>query len=346
MTSKWKSRRIEEALRRRPRVFVHEMLDPSGESLNWLEGKGVEVKRGVPTWGEVFFSEDELIEASRGYPAIMGASTHRVTRRVIEALPDLAFISKFGIGVDSIDMRAATDNGVLVTNTPIEENVEAVADYTVGAMLYLLKQFGYYTTSRLAGGGWRTADAWGSFLWGKKVGLVGFGRIGKAVGRRLQGWDVELLVHDPFVDIGKSEGLGATLVSFEELLCESDVISLHALANESNHHMINGNTLKLVKPSAVLINSARGALVDLDALYECLVEERIAGVALDAFETEPPPIHHPIFQHPKVLATPHSSAWVYETFVKIGETGAQNLWTAFSGDVPKYAVNASELLRR
>lgn len=345
MTTSWQSRRIEAALQRPPNVFVHELLDPSGESLKWLEAKGVEVKRGVPTWGEVFFSEDQLIEESRGYLSLMGASTHRITRRVIESLPDLAIVSKFGIGVDSIDMRAATDNGVLVTNTPIEENVEAVGDYTIGAMLYLLKQFGFYTSSRLARGGWRTADAWGAFLWGKKVGLIGFGRIGRAVARRLQGWDVDLLVHDPFVDAVDARGLGANLVSLEELLRESDVVSLHAVANDSNRHMINGDTLSWMKPTAILINSARGALVDLDALYESLRDGRIAGAALDAFETEPPPIHHPIFQHPRVLATPHSSAWVYETFVKIGETGAQNLWSAFSGAVPEYAVNAAELLR-
>jgi D-3-phosphoglycerate dehydrogenase len=322
------------------------MLDPSHESLNWLEDRGVDVKRGVPTWGEDFFTEEQLIEEARGYRALMGASTHRITRRVIESLPDLAFISKFGIGVDSIDMQAATENGVLVTNTPITENVEAVADYTVGAMLYLLKQFGFYNSSRLANGGWRTGDAWGSFLWRKKVGLIGFGRIGKAVARRLQGWDVDLLVHDPFVDAAGIRTLGANAVSLEELLRESDIISLHTVANQSNHHMINDQSLRLVKPSSILINSARGALVDLDALNAALMDERLAGAALDAFETEPPPIHHPIFQHPRVLATPHSSAWVYETFVKLGETGARNLWSAFSGEVPEFAVNATDLLAK
>jgi D-3-phosphoglycerate dehydrogenase len=343
---RWQSPRIEAALAQPPNVFVHEMLDPSHESLTWLEERGVDVKRGVPTWGEDFYTEDELIEEALGYRALMGASTHRITRRVIESLPDLAFISKFGIGVDSIDMQAATDNGVLVTNTPIQENVEAVGDYAVGAMLYLLKQFGYYTSSRLASGGWRTGEAWGSFLWGKKVGLIGFGRIGKAVARRLQGWDVELLVHDPFVDGADVRARGGTPVSFEELLRDSDIISLHTVANASNRHMINDQTLALVKHSAILINSARGALVDLDALNAALIDDRIAGAALDAFETEPPPIHHPIFQHPRVLATPHSSAWVYETFVKIGETGARNLWSAFSGEIPEYAVNATDLLAK
>ncbi len=344
MTTSWQSARITTALQGPPRVFVHEMLDPSHQSLDWLESQGVEVKRGKPTWGEVFFTEDELIEQAKGFPALMGASTHPITRRIIESLPELAFISKFGIGVDSIDMQAATENGVLVTNTPIAENVEAVADYTVGAMLYLLKQFGYYTPARLVTGGWRTADAWGSFLWKKKIGLIGFGRIGRAVAKRLSGWDVELLVYDPFIEAAQISAMGGTSVTLEQLLSEADVISLHTVANESNRHMINEQTLKLVKPNAILINSARGALVDLDAAYAALVGETLAGIALDAYETEPPPIHHPIFQHPRVLATPHSSAWVYETFAKIGETGARNLWSAFSGEIPEYSVNAATLL--
>ena len=325
-----------------PSVFVHEMLDPSGDSLRWLESKGVRVDRGQPTWGEDFFSEDELIERGRGHVALMGASIHRITERVLTELPEVAFISKYGIGVDSIDVEVATRLGVLVTNTPIAENWDAVAEYTVAAMLALRKQLLFYTTERIRQGGWRTTDAWSDFLRHRVIGLVGFGRIGRGVARRLQGWDCEFLVCDPYLAQDEVEH---ELVDLENLLSRSDVISLHALATAETHHMIDARALELVKPNAVLINSARGALVDTDALYDALVDGRLAGAAMDAYESEPPAIDHPVFRLPNLIATPHSSAWVEETFEAIARTGAENLWEGLSGVRPPFAVNAEVLDR-
>lgn len=338
-------RRAAKALQRgisTPTVFVHEMLDPSGRSLSWLEGKGVRVLRGCPTWGGKFLTEDELIERGRGSVALMGASTHPITARVLESLPEVAFLSKYGIGVDSIDMEAASRLGVLVTNTPIAENWDAVAEYTVAAMLALHKQLLYYTAERLRSGGWRTVEAWSRFLRGATVGLIGYGRIGRGVARRLQGWDARVVVHDPYLDPAAVEH---PLVALEELLRTADVISLHCVATAETHHIIDAHALELVKPGTILINSARGALVDLDALYDALERGHIAGVAMDAYESEPPPIDHPIFRLPNVIATPHASAWVEETFEAIARTGAENLWQALSGEVPQFAVNRGALCR-
>jgi D-3-phosphoglycerate dehydrogenase len=321
-------------------VFVHEILDPSGRSLTWLEEQGVRVVRGEETWAAAHLDEDALIERGGGHVALMGASTNPITRRVIEGLPDLAFISKYGIGVDSIDMAAADEHGVLVTNTPVPENIEAVAEYTVAAMLALRKQLLFYTTERMREGGWRTPDAWGDFLWRKTVGYVGFGRIARAVARRLQGWDMTSLVYDPFIEVQEP---GIRQTSLEELLAESDVITLHAVASPANRHLIDEAALRLVKPSAVIINSARGSLMDLDAVHRAMLEGRLAGVALDAYEHEPPEIDHQLFLLPNVLATPHASAWVRETFQRISDCGAENLAAALRGDVPDNAVNPQVL---
>jgi D-3-phosphoglycerate dehydrogenase / 2-oxoglutarate reductase len=335
------SRRALEARERgdAPSVFVHEMLDPSGASLAWLEQQGVKVERGCPTWGTKFLTEDELIARGRGHVALMGASTHPITARVLESLPEVAYISKYGIGVDSIDMEAATRLGVLVTNTPIAENWEAVAEWTVAAMLALRKQFLFYTTERLRQGGWRTADAWSRFMRGSTVGIVGLGRIGRSVVQRLRGWNCRLIAHDPYVE----DGGEVEMVSLEQLLRESDVISLHPLLTAETRHMINRESLSLVRDGAVLVNSARGGLVDLDAVDEALRSGRLAGVAMDAYATEPPPVEHPVFTNQNVIATPHASAWVEETFEAIARTGAENVHAALSGEMPRFAVNPEVL---
>lgn len=334
------SRRVAAALQQDRSVFVHEILDPSGRSLRWLEERGVKVQRGIETWSGSRLSETELIAGASGHVALMGASTNPVTRHVIESLPDLAFISKYGIGVDSIDMAAATEHGVLVTNTPVAENIEAVAEYTIAAILALRKQLPYYTTDRLRSGGWRTPDAWGGFVWRTTIGLVGYGRIARAVARRLQGWDVRILTYDPFVT--PNDGW-ATGVSLTELLTSSDVVSLHAVATPENRHLIGASELAQMKPSALLINSARGSLVNLDALHDALEAGGIAGAALDAFDTEPPDVSHAVFGHGNVIATPHASAWVRETFQTISDVGAENLWNALNGTPPEFVVNPQVL---
>jgi D-3-phosphoglycerate dehydrogenase len=321
-------------------VFAHELLDPSGSSIAWLEEQGVRVQRGCPTWGDSFLSEDELIARGGGYTALMGASTHPITARVLESLPDVAYLSKYGIGVDSIDMEAANRLGVLVTNTPIPENWEAVAEYTVATMLALSKQLLFYTADRIRAGGWRTELAWSRFLRHKTVGIVGYGRIGRSVARRLAGWDCRIVVCDPYLDPATVDH---DVLPLEALLRESDVISLHCVVTPETRHMIDEAALALVKPGTILVNSARGALVDLDAVHDALVSGRLGGAAMDAYESEPPPVDHPIFTLPNVIATPHASAWVEETFEAIARTGAENLWEALSGALPRFGVNPEVL---
>ena len=325
-------------------VFVHELLDPDGASLRWLESRGVQVERGCPTWEGLFLTEDELIDRAKGYPALMGASTHKITRRVMEALPDLAFVSKYGIGVDSIDMDSARRLGILVTNTPVPENWEAVAEYTVAVMLALQKQLLFYTTERLRSGGWRVDTAWSRPVRHSTVGLVGLGRIGRSVAQRLSGWGARIIAHDPYVDADEAAHLGVEVVDLDTLLAVSDVVSLHCVLTAETRHMINARTLRAMKPSAILINSARGGLVDLDALASALAGGRLAGTAMDSFESEPADVTHPVLALPNVIATPHASAWVEETFRAIAQAGAENVFAALTGATPPFMVNG-EVLR-
>lgn len=334
--------RLEQA-RDLPRsVFVHEILDPTGRSLDYLEERGVTVVRGEPTWAAAHLDEDELIDRGRGHVALMGASTNRITRKVIEALPELAYISKYGIGVDAIDVAAATEHGVLVTNTPVIENIEAVAEYTVAAILSLKKQLMFYSTERMRNGGWRTPDAWGEFVWRSTVGFVGFGRIARAVARRLQGWDVEIVVYDPYVTLDEP---GVRQASLDEVLAAADILTIHAVATPENRHLVGEPEIRALKPGAVIVNSARGSLLDLDAAHRALQDGHLGGLALDAYEHEPPEIDHPIFELPNVLATPHASAWVRETFQSISDVGASNLWAAMEGGELHNVVNPDVLSR-
>jgi D-3-phosphoglycerate dehydrogenase / 2-oxoglutarate reductase len=320
-------------------VFVHELLDPSGHSIEWLESRGVAVTRGHPTWVNPpqTFSEQELIERARGHIALMGASTHPITESIIDALPELRYISKYGRGVDSIDVEAASRRGILVCNTPIDSNFDAVAEHTIAAMLTLSKNLLYYTSERMSRGGWRTDEAWSQFLRSSTLGIIGFGRIGAAVAYRLRGWGIRIVAYDPYV---RNVPQDVELVGFEELLATSDFVSLHAVVTPETYHLIDEEALRLMRPGSYLINTARGGLMDIDAVHQALASGRLAGVAMDAYESEPPPTDHPIFRCENVIATPHTSAWTRQTFEEIAQVGAENLYSMLRGEVPAYCVNA------
>jgi D-3-phosphoglycerate dehydrogenase len=321
----------------RPRVFAFERTDPSDESLNWLEARGVEVTRGKAMWEKGFqrYSESEIIEAARGYVGVMGASGAYFTKKVLESLPDLRFISKFGVGVDSIDIAAATEKGILVSNTPVDTQASLVSEHAIAMMLALKKRLLDWTPSYMASGGWR-GDIFAGALAGATVGIIGFGRIGRGVAQRLAGWDVEILAYDPYL---KDEVTGVTLCDLSKLLCNSDIVTLHATPTAENHRMINREALARMKPGALLINTGRAALVDYAALRDALREERIGGAGLDVFETEPPDPGDLLFSLPNVLVTPHSATWVRQGMENVGWRAAKNMWAMLSGEGEASLVN-------
>ncbi|MGX8010082.1 hydroxyacid dehydrogenase [Mesorhizobium sp. ORM8.1] len=312
-----------------PRVFAFERIDPTDESTDWLRQQGVDVMLGRPMWETGFnrYSEDEIISAAQGFDGVMGASGAHFTRRVLDALPQLKYISKFGVGFDSIDIPAATEKGILVTNTPVDTQAVPVSEHAIALMMALNKRLTEWTPSFMAEGGWR-GDIFGTIVEGSTIGIVGLGRIGAGVAKRLAGWDVKILGFDPFL---KEAPTGVELCSLERLLAESDVVTLHAVPTPENHKLIDASALSKMKSNAILINTGRAWLVDYPALRTALREKRIAGAGLDVFETEPPSRSDPLFQMKNVVVTPHSAAWTLPGLKNMGWYGARNMWSMISG---------------
>jgi phosphoglycerate dehydrogenase-like enzyme len=266
--------------------------------LRRLEAAGLEVVRHIgPTGGKL--TEAELIDA---LPGVFGtlAGSEPYTARVFDRAADLRVVARWGVGFDAIDVPAATRHGVAVC-TAIGANHEAVADYALALMAAL--QRGVLENHRLlTAGQWRTEFRPG--LWRATVGIVGLGRIGRAVARRCRGFDMRILVHEPAPDMAAVRELGVELVSLETLLRQADLVTLHCPASPETHHLINRERLGLMKPTAHLINTARGPLVDEAALHDALQARRIAGAGLDVFEREPM-TRSPLFQLDNVLVSPH-----------------------------------------
>lgn len=319
------------------RALVFEQYEPTGKSLDWLRERGGDLTLGYALWQTPFwrYSEDEFIAAARGRIAVMGASGTRITRRVIEALPELRFISKFGIGTDSIDLDAATEHGVLVANTPEESQVTTVCEHAIALMLALKKQLLVWTPEFMRQSGWR-GTVFSSSMLGATVGIVGLGRIGRGVAERLAGWGVRILAYDPFVNGALS---GVTLTDLPMLLASSDVVTLHATPTAENRHLIDRPALARMKPTAILINTGRGSLVDYAALRQALASGAIAGAALDVYEREPPDPADSLFSMPNVICTPHVAAWTWDGVQNVGWHGARNLWAMVSGEGKADIVN-------
>jgi len=318
------------------RLFVYDRIDPTDASLDWLESKGVMITRGPALWQTVGrYSEDAIIAEASSHDAVMGASGARFTRRVIQALPQLRFISKFGIGVETIDIAAASERGVLVSNTADPLSIQAVAEHTLGFILGLRKNHLHWTAQYMQAGGWRPGY-FSDVLVGSKVGLIGLGRIAREVVKRLAGWDVIIQAYDPYVT---DPPPGVTMTDLPKLLAESDVVSLHAAPSGDNKHIINAAALSAMKPTAILINVGRAWLVDAAALRDALMNEQIAGAAVDVFDVEPPDPEDPLFKCHNAMFSPHAAAWTRSGLEHTGWNGARNLWAMMSGETCPHIVN-------
>jgi phosphoglycerate dehydrogenase-like enzyme len=242
-------------------------------------------------------STDELLALCHDAAGAI-ASTDPFTREVLRDSPGLRVIARVGVGIDSIDVAAATEMGVAIVTTP-GANDESVADHTLAMILAMLRRITVNDESVRAGEWNRTGPHSPRQLTGLTVGLVGFGRIGRQVARRLEGFDVELLVSDPIV--GHSD---PRCVALEELLARSDIVSLHCPLIPATHHLIDEAALHRMQPHAILVNTARGGVVDEGALIRALDGGVIAGAAIDAYEVEPPG-ESPLMAMTNVLLSPH-----------------------------------------
>ena len=286
---------------------------PSGpaEDLAPLAAAGHEVVIGRPLDqpGRRAFTEAELIELTRDADVILASHLDWITRGVMAASTRLKLVIVPFIGTDKIDIPAATELGVLVANSPTPENFIAVAEATIGLMVITLKRV-KHNEARLRRGEWARREDRGEFLFGKTVGLVGLGRVGTHVARRLVNWDVRLIGCDPYVSPDHAKNLGVTLVDFPTLLAEADVVTLHCVLTDETRLLIDEKALRRMKPSAILINTARGEVADEDAIARALTEGWIAAAAIDAFTLEPLPADSALrtVDPERLILTPHNIA--------------------------------------
>jgi phosphoglycerate dehydrogenase-like enzyme len=246
----------------------------------------------------------------------------------------LKVISRWGIGIDAIDLPAAAKQGVVVANTPGLLN-EAVADYAMGMLLAMARRIpqGWHL---LQGGQWESE--WGPDLGGKTLGLVGCGGIGQAVAKRAKGFDMRLIGFDPFPSQAAKD-FGIEFVPLDQLLAEADFVSLHSALTPDTRGLINETRLRTMKPSAMLINTARGAVIDESALARALKEGWIAGAALDVFVVEPLPGDHPLHAVPNLLLTPHQASLGYGSGAKVSMACADAVLDVQAGRKPRWVVN-------
>ena len=283
--------------------------------------------------------EDGVIAVLDGAEAaIVGVEPY--TARVLDSCPSLRILSRTGVGYDAIDVQAATAHGVIVTTTP-GTNHHSVAEAAIGLILAALRRTAF-ADRQMRTSGWNPRS-YGVELRGKTVGVVGTGLIGKEVVRRLQGWDVQILLSDVVQDPTLTERYGARYVELSDLLCESDVITLHAPLLPTTRHLIDEAALRSMKPTAYLVNTARGPLVDEAALARALAEGQIAGAAIDVFEVEPLPADSPLLKLDNVTLTQHVAGVTHESMRAMTAMAVDNVARVLRGEPPTSCVNPDAL---
>lgn len=280
--------------------------------------------------GDRLSREDQKALIADAFAVIAG--TEKYDADMLSAAKNLKVIVRFGVGTDNFDLEAMREKGIALG---VIANYNSVAEFALTLMLGAVKNLPKFDATVREG-------AWTRYpmreLSHKTVGIVGFGRIGRRLAELLKGFDVTLLVYDPYIAPAAAAELGATVVSLEQLLKESDFVSLHLPATPETHHLINAETLALMKPGAYLINTSRGALVDEHALYDALVSGSISGAALDVFEMEPVKKGNPLFDLENIVLAPHVSAMSYETNYNAGITCAKSIIQVAGGGKPVYPI--------
>ena len=263
------------------------------------------------------------------------AGLDEIDSSALEAADRLRIIARYGVGIDRVDVAAATAKGIVVTNTP-GANSAAVAELTIAFILSLARHI-IRASEAVRRGEWPVLDGIG--IRGKTVGLIGFGSAGREVARRLKGFDCRLLAFDPYVQTEIDDKYGVRLVPLETLITEADFLSLHAPATEATVGMVNEELLERMKKGAFLINTARGDLVDEPALIAALESGHLQGAALDCFSQEPPDRNSRLFQLPSIIFTPHTAAHTDDAMNQMGSTALGCCLAGLRGETPEHVVN-------
>lgn len=273
--------------------------------------------------------EEALVDALTGMDVVVTTSRLQLSAQVIEST-DLEVIAKIGTGIDNVDLEAARASGIPVTHTP-GMNALSVAEHTIGLLLAVTHRIGE-TQDLLRSGSWRDEAQLGTNLSGKTVGLVGYGNVGRRVAKLLSGFEPHLIAYDPYVRDIDGELTGTDLVDLDRVLEESDVVCVTAELTDETRSLLGAAEFEAMKPSAVLVNTARGPIVDTGALVEALNSGSLWGAGLDVYETEPLPQGSALHDCPTVVTTPHTAAMTREYREQAIDTLSENTLALLHGD--------------
>ncbi len=312
------------------RILVTEELADRGLAILRDAGHAVDVRLGL--------SSEELLRAIAGAHALVIRSATQVTSVVLEAGRDLVVVGRAGIGLDNVDVAAATRLGVMVVNAP-QSNILSAAEQAMALLLAQARNVPQAHNS-LTSGKWDRSRWEGVELHGKTMGIVGLGRVGALVAQRSLAFGMRLVAYDPYVAGDRARQMGVELMSLEELMAEADFVSVHLPKTPETIGLVGRDLLAKAKPGIRIINTARGGIVDEDALAEAIVDGRVAGAGLDVFATEPT-TSSPLFELESVVVTPHLGASTREAQDKAGVTIAEMVLLALAGEFVPFAVNVS-----
>ena len=281
-------------------------------------------------------SQDELLACIKGYQALIVRSRTKVTKEVIRAGKNLKVIGRAGVGVDNIDIEAATKQGIIVMNTP-DANTISTAELTMAMILALSRNI-YQATASLKNNKWSKDKLTGVELYDKVLGVIGLGRIGSQVAKRALSFGMHPVAHDPFISTEQTRKLEVKLLGLKEVLQQADYISIHAPLSDETYHLLSEKEFKLMKDGVRVINCARGGIIDEVALYKAITKGKVAGCALDVFEKEPPD-KNPLLGLEQVIVTPHIGAVTREAKANVAIQIARQVLEALKGGVVQNAVN-------
>jgi phosphoglycerate dehydrogenase-like enzyme len=341
----------------KPKVLVFAQREEPPETIEAIEGLGCEIVFGNRAWQLPRGNhEDAVVEAARGAVALMGTSIRHtpISRRIMQASQRLRVVAKYTVGVDDIDIEAATELGVMVCHAPTESNCFGVAETTIAFMLALLKKL-RERDADVRAGKWREQEHFAYYVGGRAsdgfpgqtIGLVGLGRIGTRVAQLLAPWRAHLIAYDPYVPPAHFLTHNVQQVDYETLLRESDVVSFHVVLTRETRYMFGEEQIKLMKPTAIVLNTARGKVIDETALARAIEAGRIRGAAIDAFEEEPLPTDSPLRTlGERVLLSPHSASFTEGGELREGVAWAtRSVVTALKGGIPDNVYNRDVIPR-
>lgn len=315
--------------------YVFPTLEPEQRVLGPM---GVELRPGQCASGQ------EIMDLTGGADAVLNCYA-KMTARVIEHLDRCKIIARYGIGVDNVDVAAATRAGILVTNVP-DYCVDEVSDHALALLLALARQI-VAADRAVKAGAWDIVSHAGiRRLNGRTMGLVGFGKIARLFASKVQPLGMKVIVYDPYLEPDLIARHGAQAADLQRLLAEADALSIHAPLSPETRNLIGERELALMKPGAFLINTSRGGIVDEQALAEALKAGRLGGAALDVLSAEPPPPDHPLRQAPNAILTPHLAFYSRESLVELQTKAAEEVARALKGEPPRSPVNPEVLEKR